>query len=307
MDAATIIAAYDPSSPDQAPVRFAAAAARATGAPLVVVHVHGGLMTDWRADGEVHEPLGEHSAQALEHLRLELPAVEFRTLEANTAARGIHRALEEYDAALAVVGATARGAVGRLTLGSTAERVIHGAPCPVAVVPRGYEVTELKAIGAAFVRSGEGREALRAAAGLARTVGARLRVLTVLKDDPGDVAGAHPSTTGTRLNQDREDAAMQQRAAAEEELADRSSALARDLEVEAEVMFGSPADVLADVSRHLDLLIMGSRAYGPQRAVLLGGVSRRVVAAAACPVLVLPRGVRRPLDRLVADQRMALG
>jgi nucleotide-binding universal stress UspA family protein len=307
MDTSPIIVAYDPSSADHAPVRFGAAAARATGAPLVVVSVHGGLMTDWRADGEVHEMLGEDAGRELERLRDELgaePSVEFVNLEANTAPRGIHRAMEEYDAGLAVIGSTERGAVGRLALGSTAERVIHGAPCPVAVIPRSFEASGLKTIGVAFVRSDEGREALRAAAGLARVSGAKLRVLTVLK---GDVDSAHPSTTGTRPNQDREDAATAHRLAAEEELAGAEDRLARGLDVETEVMAGSPADVLADVSRHLDLLVIGSRAYGPTRAVLLGGVSRRVIASAACPVLVLPRGVRRPLDRLIADQRIAFG
>jgi hypothetical protein len=36
------------------------------------------------------------------------------------------------------------------------------------------------------------------------------------------------------------------------------------------------------------------------RAVLLGGVSRRVVAEAHCPVIVLPRGVKAPLEALTA-------
>ena len=34
-----------------------------------------------------------------------------------------------------MVGSTRRGPVGRVTPGSTAERLLHGAPCPVAVTP----------------------------------------------------------------------------------------------------------------------------------------------------------------------------
>ena len=52
-------------------------------------------------------------------------------------------------------------------------------------------------------------------------------------------------------------------------------------------------------SEHLDLLVMGSRAYGPAHAVLLGGVSRRVIAGAACPVVVLPRGTAARFEALV--------
>ena len=40
---------------------------------------------------------------------------------------------------------------------------------------------------------------------------------------------------------------------------------------------------IPDASEHLDLLVCGSRASGPLRAVLLGGVSRRVTADARCP------------------------
>jgi nucleotide-binding universal stress UspA family protein len=60
-----------------------------------------------------------------------------------------------------------------------------------------------------------------------------------------------------------------------------------------------PADVLIRVSENLDLLICGSRGYGPLRAVLLGGVSRRLTAEARCPVIVLPRGVKASLDALM--------
>jgi hypothetical protein len=35
------------------------------------------------------------------------------------------------------------------------------------------------------------------------------------------------------------------------------------------------------------------------RAVLLGSVTRRVLSEAHCPVVVLPRGVRAPLDALM--------
>jgi nucleotide-binding universal stress UspA family protein len=39
---------------------------------------------------------------------------------------------------------------------------------------------------------------------------------------------------------------------------------------------------------------MGSRGYGPLRAVLLGGVAGRVLRDAACTVLVVPRGAELP-------------
>ena len=73
-----------------------------------------------------------------------------------------------------------------------------------------------------------------------------------------------------------------------------------DVPVEVDAFVEEPAEVLIRVSEHLDLLVCGSRAYGPLRAVLLGGVSRRVTADARCPVIVLPRGTEASLEALMA-------
>ena len=67
-----------------------------------------------------------------------------------------------------------------------------------------------------------------------------------------------------------------------------------------DVLFQDPADGLEAASKRVDLLVMGSRAYGPARAVMLGGVSRRVTASAGSPVLVLPRGAEADIETLLA-------
>ncbi len=52
---------------------------------------------------------------------------------------------------------------------------------------------------------------------------------------------------------------------------------------------GDPAEVLVERSRDLDLLVIGSRGYGPVRHALVGNVSWAVIQTAASPVLVVPR------------------
>jgi nucleotide-binding universal stress UspA family protein len=42
-------------------------------------------------------------------------------------------------------------------------------------------------------------------------------------------------------------------------------------------------------SSELDLLVAGSRGYGPVRSVLVGSVSRALVRDASCPIVVAPR------------------
>jgi nucleotide-binding universal stress UspA family protein len=61
------------------------------------------------------------------------------------------------------------------------------------------------------------------------------------------------------------------------------------LQAEARLLDGDPAEALVAESEALDLLVAGSRGYGPVRSVLLGSVSRALVRGAACPVVVSPR------------------
>lgn len=63
-----------------------------------------------------------------------------------------------------------------------------------------------------------------------------------------------------------------------------------EVEVACTLRVGDTADELADASTDLDLLVLGSRGYGPLRRVLLGGVCAKVMRSSACPVVVLPRG-----------------
>lgn len=69
-----------------------------------------------------------------------------------------------------------------------------------------------------------------------------------------------------------------------------------------ELLEGDVVDALATVDRRdADLLVCGSRGYGPVRRVLLGGVSARLLRRAAIPLLVVPRGAG------VAGAEAALG
>jgi nucleotide-binding universal stress UspA family protein len=299
-----ILVGYDPASSDRAPVQFGVAAARFTGAPLIIGTVYSGAEAAGKFGHElVDEDLGTETGESLEHLERELRSegvrVETHGLQGTSAAKGLHEAAEEFDAGLLVLGSTQRGGVGRLLPGSTAQRLMHGAPCPIAVVPRGWEPGGgMTTIGVAFVDTPEGREALNGAHALARRAGAKLRVLSAgqthgfSKTFGGGDAMTHATTY--------EDVGSAMRAKAEQAIAD-ATAGTTDVEVEADVSVGDPADFLIAASEFLDLLVCGSRGYGPTRAVLLGGVSRRVTSEAQCPVIVLARGAEDTLEALVDE------
>lgn len=62
-----------------------------------------------------------------------------------------------------------------------------------------------------------------------------------------------------------------------------------DSSADVEVLVGKPAEALAARSADLDVLVVGSRGWGPVRRLLLGSTSERVVREAASAVLVVPR------------------
>ena len=307
---APIVVGYDPHGADDAPIRFGLAAARFTGAPLIVAAVYGGsLGTHRHVDAELEKELGADASTALDRLRMRLEgedgvACEVRLVEASSAARGLTTVLEDEGAGLGVVGATGRGAVGRAVIGSTAERVIHGAPCPIAVVPHGFDGGELESVGVAFTRSAEGEQALRSGTALAGAAGAELRVITVLHESQGVVVTPHASDVG-RAGLIEEHSAAQHRVAVEQTVASAIEEVGGSVHAEIDLVYGDPAETLLGFTSTLDILVMGSRAYGPTRAVLLGGVSRKVTARSSCPVLVLPRGAEHPLRELLSSGQAA--
>ena len=88
---------------------------------------------------------------------------------------------------------------------------------------------------------------------------------------------------------------------AEQALRAAVAELSDEVATEADAFVGDAAEILIELSEQLDLLVCGSRGYGPLRAVVLGSVSRRVAGEARCPVIVLPRGATTPLEELVAQ------
>jgi len=168
-------------------------------------------------------------------------------------------------------------------------------------VPKGYERPEggVKVIGAAYSPSDEGREALHAAASLARAGGARVRAIMVLDPSHAGEQSSSMMAEQHHITSPSEGDAAVHRLSDEAELNEVVAKLGVD--AEADVLVADAADGLVAASQNVDLLIMGSRGLGPKRAVLLGSVSRRVAERSACPVVILPRGATEKTEALLAD------
>jgi nucleotide-binding universal stress UspA family protein len=199
-----------------------------------------------------------------------------------TPAQSLLDLIDERDFDLVVVGSTHRGAAGRILAGTTADALLRGGPCPVAVAPLGYRdraPDELGRIGVAFDGSGPARAALAAAHGLATELGAQLVVLEVFAPVPVLAAGA----IGYGGVADE----CELRAAAREELDAAVAGLGGAAAVAGELLEGDPGRRLAQRSADLDLLVVGSKGHGALGRVLLGSVSHHLMCDAPTPVLVM--------------------
>jgi nucleotide-binding universal stress UspA family protein len=259
--------------------RLLAGALDADAAVAVVVHFHRGE-SEGTSLSEFSGPLFSTARGRLEGVR-----VQEHPIDEKSVARGLYDLAGELKPSLIALGSARHGGLGRVMLGSVAGSLLAGAPAAITVAPLGYadENRGLKTIGVAVDGSAQSWRALQAAATLAETVGGSLELLTV--------AGPHHYALGGALSpyghdeyerfKEREDEAVL------EEAQERAPA---GLPTETTLLQGEPEKALPEQAAHLDLLVMGSRAYGPMKGALLGSVSAKLMSSSPAPVLVVPRG-----------------
>ena len=108
-------------------------------ASFTLVYVYGrGPISWWRHQlGEERPYDREASMLATERERAGIQAGIACVPDASPAA-GLHDLADTIAADLIVVGASRHTLPGRVLLGDDASASLHGAPCPIAVAPRGY-------------------------------------------------------------------------------------------------------------------------------------------------------------------------
>jgi nucleotide-binding universal stress UspA family protein len=206
------------------------------------------------------------------------------------------RSIAQREAAdLIVIGSSRRAGLERVLAGDDAAATLHCAPCAVAVAPHGlaHAPDALRRVGVGLDGSKESRVALALARRVAHRAGAELRAITVaaplIPPWPApawgpDWSGRWPTDPARRLVSE--------------------IAAELDEDVAHEVVTGTAWRELASLSEDLDLLVVGARAGGPVRRLLLGSTSTKLARHAACSLLVTPRGAHFAAgDPLVATAR----
>jgi nucleotide-binding universal stress UspA family protein len=208
-------------------------------------------------------------------------------------ARALQLAAERNDARLIVIGSDRQALAGRVLAGHVTSGTLHGASCAVGIAPRGIAESwpQMRTIAVGLDGSPESRAALALAQDLVGATGAGLRLHCVL---PRAVPIGSPwaSTAVAIVEGDR--AARRQA----QTLVDDTASEIGD-HATGDIAPGTPHEELARLSHAVDLIVVGSRSYGPLRRLLLGSTTTKLVHEAACPVLVLPRGAEEPSTAVV--------
>ena len=273
-DARPIVVGHDDDPTASDALALGAALARASGAPLVLARV---CPDDDEAATAAEESLG---GVADDH-----GGAETRVLRASSPAAGLYALAEQVHPEALVVGSQRRGPVGRLFAGSVAERLLQGAPCPVVVAPRGFAEAPgegLRTVSVAFDGRPESWAALQHGARLATAAGAKLRI----------VCASGPATPWPTAIPLLPEIIAEQRAEAERMVARAVASVSERLDAEGLAVDVDPVHALeAEAEQGADLIVLGSRGYGPLHRVLSGSVSTPLVRSASCPVMVVPRSV----------------
>jgi nucleotide-binding universal stress UspA family protein len=281
----TIVVGYDGRREGRDALALAAALAPVLGEALLVVSVYPWPETSFGLTAEELHAAGERTAaEGVGELPDGLDATPV-AVPGRSAAEGVYRLLESEHPSIVVVGSSHRGPLGSVLAGRVASRLLTASPCPVAVAPRGLAMREppvLREIGVGFDDTPESWNAVQRAAAIGVAAGAMLRIIHALQPVVAPPMAPDQSERLTQELRMRRQRALRRAAAS----------VSKELHAETTMLVGDPVRVLErEAGEGLDLLVLGSRGYGPVRRVLLGGVSDSVVRRSPCPVLVIPRSV----------------
>ncbi len=278
-----IVAGYAGDQAGRDSINLAATVAALFASDWTIVFPYQPLLSSVSADTAEERVIGEVSSLTAGIEGLRAPACHWTP--ASWPIHGLHELALYEEADLIVFGSAREGLADHLHV-SLMERMVHGAPCAVAVAPPHYGDVAAKPflrVGVGFSSSEEGISALHLARSLAARTGGCLEVIAGAGLEPALASYAYSSPSLPEVERQIYEDTRHTLEQATRELGD-------EVALQLETIRGEPAAVLIERSAELDILMLGSRAYGPLRHALMGSVSARVMREARCPVLTMPRG-----------------
>jgi nucleotide-binding universal stress UspA family protein len=265
-----------------------AAISRATGAAMMLVAVHPDPMVvlpegmNWRS-------LERHARQVLAETRDALaPDARVVVRTDHSVARALHRVMSTEHRDLLVVGSSRHAPHGHVRIGKRTRQLLCRFESPLAIAPRGFHdrgELSLQRIGVGYDGSPESEAALAWAAGLAVAGGGGLRIRAVV-DDRMPTVGWGEVWMGDMMR-DWVEVVSEEKGSCRQQA--QTAAAKLGARFEAEAVAGRPADALLALADDVDLMVVGSRRWGPAKRLLLGSTGEALMHDAPCPVVAVPR------------------
>lgn len=290
----TVVVGYLAGKSGAAPLHLALGAARTLGTSLTVATI---VPKPWtypspaRVDAEYAAWADQLAADSAREAQRELAAmphdleVSFHSHAHRSVSGGLVEVVGELDADVLVLG-SAGGQLGQVMVGSTADRLLHSSPVPLAIAPRGYRGARggvLTRITCGYPGTPESVKVVRRVAALSERLGVPLRVIsfavrgrTMYPPEVGlhaedSILAAWEAQAHTLLEKLRDDGVV-------------------GPEVALAVVSGNGWDQALDDADWIDgeILALGTSPRGDVARVFLGSRGAKILRHSPVPVLVLP-------------------
>ncbi len=291
----TVVVGYTPGKGGRGSLDLGLQLAHALDEPMAVVTV---VPRQWSTPSmaKVDAEYGQYAAQVGQEAERQARAyltdttvkvdVSYSAVTGRSIAGALLDALEGLDASVLVLGSSSDGQVGRVVVGSTADKLLHSAPVPLAISPREFRSVAAEGVTkvtCAFSDSESSVAVVGRVRALADTFGVPLRVASF------GVRGAtmFPPLGGISAEDSVLDSWADEAAAAQRRLVTEGVVDAATEQVTATGATWS--DTLASVPWQAgEVLALGSSSMGPLSRVFLGSRATKLIRHAPVPVVVLP-------------------
>lgn len=226
-----------------------------------------------------HEVLAERSSEWLDEALAQVPddvTARGEVIVADSVAEALSAEALRLDAEAIVVGGSGGGLAGSLTLGSFVDDLLHSAPVPVAVAPRGTRESDVERVRSVTCAIGDrpgSARLLDIAVRTSRATGAPLRLVSLIALDKHGEQGVEAARQHAHATLESAKAALPQGA-------DVTAVVADGDTVEAAVEGLDWSDG--------DLLILGSSRLAPPRRLFIGSTAARILRHLDIPIVVTP-------------------
>ncbi|HEY6645831.1 MAG TPA: universal stress protein [Mycobacterium sp.] len=237
--------------------------------------------------GDYEAKLGEQAekwlAEAIASVPDDLTAHSHVTFD-DSFADGLIRETARLEADVIVVGGSGGGLAGPYSLGSVVNELLHSAPVPVVVTPRGTRDSKVDRVREVTCAIGQRQGAdllLEKAVRFSKAAGTPLRLVSLVALDP--IFG--------KLRGDEEAVRERALAHAQQVLDTAKSSLPEDFPVTATAVDGSTVE---EAVRKLewhdgDLIMVGSSRLSAPKRLFLGSTAAKMLRVLDVPMMVVPR------------------